>query len=62
MNSFLSPFNQTLFPENYDYVIISSDDEPDDAVAKYFLTRALQKYPNIQVLWITGEGKVSKLG
>lgn len=64
-----TPFNNDLFPDVYDGVIFASDDEPDDAVAKYILIAALKKYAAFHrlqklpsMLFITGEGKESKVG
>ncbi len=55
-------FNQKLFPDAYDCLVISSDEEPDDVVAKGVLIFALQR-ANVKLpqLWITGEGNVSKV-
>lgn len=58
-----TPFNTVILPENYDCIIVSSDEEPDDAVAKYVLMRGVMHHssPSHALLWITGEGRQSKL-
>lgn len=60
MISIASQFNPVLFPDTHDHLIIASDDEPDDAVAKFMLLSAARQH-GLKVLVITGEGRTPKL-